>query len=327
MRRQGTCSHPPVLRTVDTGPAHWTAETSWPTQSTALQPTEQLRRPKNQSNLAKPAVTLRYRIERADVWADGRLIKTSRAVLVGEAPEVAPDQGLATLADAEDRSALGEACSFLEAELAEGPVLSTVLYASAKREGISQSALRRAKQRLKVFARKDGSNGAWRWHPHIKDGHGSQERHLGHLEGPSRQGVQDVVLDEKGQLADLLQSRGDRPYWIPSTQHRTTVRTSDPGDLELGPVANAFGEVFLLDGTEAELHLQDLEARQWNYLVDYPPGSGGSDLCRCGRQPTRVTSDEFPYCDACGPPGPPRGSSNPDQRSEILAPSLWEAQD
>ena len=50
------------------------------------------------SNLAKPAVTLRYRIEGADVWADGRLIKTSRAVLVGEAPEVAPDQGLATLA-------------------------------------------------------------------------------------------------------------------------------------------------------------------------------------------------------------------------------------
>ena len=64
------------------------------------------------SNLAKPAVTLRYRIEGADVWADGRLIKTSRVVLVGEAPEVAPDQGLATLADAEDRSALGEALQF-----------------------------------------------------------------------------------------------------------------------------------------------------------------------------------------------------------------------
>ena len=277
------------------------------------------------SNLAKPAVTLRYRIEGAEVRADDRLIKTSRAVLVGEAPEVGPGEGLATLAEAEDRSALGEACRFLEAELVEGPVLSTDLDASAKREGISSRTLRRAKDDLRVRSKKDGPNATWRCHPYTKDGHGSQEQqlgHLGHLDGPSRQGVQDVqdaVLDQKEQLFDLKRASGDRS--------QNTSRTLNPADLELGLVTYAFGEVRLLDGTEAELHLQDLEARQWNYLVDHLPGSRGSDLCRCGRQPSRVTPDEFFYCDACGPPGSPRRSSDSDERSEILALSLWEAQD
>jgi hypothetical protein len=58
-----------------------------------------------------------------------------------------------------------EAKEFLADLLANGPVPKADIEDAAEGNCISESTLRRAKSDLGVTARKDGENGAWRWHP------------------------------------------------------------------------------------------------------------------------------------------------------------------
>jgi hypothetical protein len=64
-----------------------------------------------------------------------------------------------------DRSAEDEAATFLQDALGDGPVDAKVVQADAKRAGIAERTLKRAKSRLRVEARKRGfgEDGAWVW--------------------------------------------------------------------------------------------------------------------------------------------------------------------
>lgn len=95
-------------------------------------------------------------------------------------------------------------------------------------------------------------------------------------------------------------------------------------DRALGLLTESFGPIVVLEGVEAELHHQDFSIRQWNYRIHNPPGSKGSDLCRCGRGRTTVTGDGVSHCEVCGPPR--NGESLLDNgRSETRAQSFGSA--
>lgn len=109
------------------------------------------------SNLAEKAPSLQYTIEATDGgvpvvrWL-GESTFDARALL-------------AAPSDDDDRSALEEACVFLREQLAAGPVPARVVQAEARRAGIADKTLRRAKARLGVRATRVGfgSTGGWMW--------------------------------------------------------------------------------------------------------------------------------------------------------------------
>jgi putative DNA primase/helicase len=82
-----------------------------------------------------------------------------------------------TTGNAEDGSALAEACEFLRQELDAGPKPSKQVDASARDAGVTTASLKRARKELGVKARKDGTG---RWHLELpnwrgKGGQGEQE--------------------------------------------------------------------------------------------------------------------------------------------------------
>jgi len=73
---------------------------------------------------------------------------------------------LAVPADAVERSALEDAVAFLRDLLGTGAVSTQIVQQEAKRAGVSERTLRRAKDRLRIKARHDGQPGgrqAWSW--------------------------------------------------------------------------------------------------------------------------------------------------------------------
>jgi hypothetical protein len=93
------------------------------------------------TNLGKAPSALRYRLEACD--------GTIRVEWRG-ACEQSADVLLAPAETADDRSELGQATRFLEAELAERAVPSAEVFKAAKAAGIAEKTLRRAGTRLKV---------------------------------------------------------------------------------------------------------------------------------------------------------------------------------
>ena len=79
---------------------------------------------------------------------------------VGEAKDLdlAPD----------DRSALQEACEWLESQLQDGPLPAKALFSYASKEGISKITLKRAKEKLQVLSRRmttdNKGTGNWSWY-------------------------------------------------------------------------------------------------------------------------------------------------------------------
>jgi putative DNA primase/helicase len=76
------------------------------------------------------------------------------ATLLAVAPEAS---------DAAERDARAEAVAFLEAALANGPRPAARLLEAARRAGLAEKTVRRAKVALGVEARKDGARGGWWW--------------------------------------------------------------------------------------------------------------------------------------------------------------------
>lgn len=77
-----------------------------------------------------------------------------------------------------------------------------------------------------------------------------------------------------------------------------------PAETRTDPLVllrEVFGDITVLEGEEAELHIQIAALRCWNHGVDNPPGSIGSELCRCGRTPTHNDEDGFLRCEPCRP--------------------------
>jgi hypothetical protein len=103
-------------------------------------------------NVAEQGPSLGYSI------ADGRFAWT------GETTLTAADLLASEVRDG-DRSAEEEAAAFLQDILADGPVDAKLVQADAKRAGIAERTLKRAKRRLEVRAQKRGfgESGAWVW--------------------------------------------------------------------------------------------------------------------------------------------------------------------
>jgi hypothetical protein len=115
------------------------------------------------SNLAASGPALGYRIEAGCFTWTGTSSLTAADVL---APESLP----------EERSAGEDAAELLRDLLASGPVEVTKVMAAARRAGIADKTLRRAKRRERIKAIREGfgAQGAWRWaYPDAKDGHDS----------------------------------------------------------------------------------------------------------------------------------------------------------
>ena len=86
---------------------------------------------------------------------------------------------LSTVADEEERSAQTEAAEFLRALLTDGPRAASEVKTEARKAGISDITLRRAKDRLRVRAQKTGgrfgvAGQQWMW-VLPEDAHGAPE--------------------------------------------------------------------------------------------------------------------------------------------------------
>lgn len=107
-------------------------------------------------NIAPLAKSLAFRIEDMAVrWEQGQFDYNADEVL----------------ADRKDETPMGEAAEFLRGLLADGPVKSTEIKALAKREGICERTLKRAKADLGIVAVKDGmgTGSTWFWRlPHAE---------------------------------------------------------------------------------------------------------------------------------------------------------------
>ena len=79
--------------------------------------------------------------------------------------------------DSDNVTALEGAKSFLIEELKNGPVPSAEILSNASKQGISKSTLFRAKDRLKVKAKKQKDQWFWTLEPYCEKAHQPEERH------------------------------------------------------------------------------------------------------------------------------------------------------
>jgi archaellum biogenesis ATPase FlaH len=108
------------------------------------------------SNLSAPAPALSYSLTPDDA-GDVRLVWDKTPVRYDA-------DALETAEGVDEADALGEACEWLASALANGPVASRDLLRLAEQDGHSARTLRRAKQRLRVGARKtEGASSEWVW--------------------------------------------------------------------------------------------------------------------------------------------------------------------
>jgi hypothetical protein len=115
------------------------------------------------SNLAAIAPSLVYRIDTARVMGDtGEEIVTAEMVRIGESAAGAHDLLRGTTPE-EQRTVTDEAVQFLGAELADGARLTREVQAEARKMGLSDMSLFRARRELGVRASKTGFKGGWEW--------------------------------------------------------------------------------------------------------------------------------------------------------------------
>lgn len=109
------------------------------------------------SNLAVKPGSLAYRLESAGTAA--RVVWDTTPV------SISADDLLAAQASGEDRTARGEAADFLRSALGEGPCPADEVRREARKAGISDRTLDRAKAALGVTASREGfgSGGVWKW--------------------------------------------------------------------------------------------------------------------------------------------------------------------
>jgi hypothetical protein len=112
------------------------------------------------SNLGRKAPSLAYRIEARVVETANGPISTSVAVPGGETNISAGDL-LGSAISSTEANARTEACDFLLAELANGPVATKELRKRAEDAGHNWRTVERAKAALGIRSKKSGSSWAW----------------------------------------------------------------------------------------------------------------------------------------------------------------------
>lgn len=109
------------------------------------------------NNLGRPAASLAFRIVPSPNDPEVGMTRWEGASSLSANDLCRPERGVGT------RSKLEEAISFLEAQLAAGPRLSTELETEAIAHGISKSTLKQARRALGVTASREGYSGDGRW--------------------------------------------------------------------------------------------------------------------------------------------------------------------
>jgi AAA domain len=135
-----------------------------------------------------------YRIETKLIEDQGKTRKTSGVVWLGEV-EIDSHGLLAGAGDPEERTERDEAGDFLDELLKAGDVAADDVLAEAKKAGIAEKTLRRAKRQRGVRSVKEGGHWVWK---RREDGHTLEAGHLGHLEAD--EGVLGGHLDGGGHL-------------------------------------------------------------------------------------------------------------------------------
>jgi hypothetical protein len=111
------------------------------------------------NNMAAPVPSLAFELESVQLPGSG--IETVRTIDAGISPHHAAD--LLSIEGRQRGSKLADAIAFLEEQLEEAPQPASELAASAKRLGISESTLKRAKDERGVKSEKSGFGAGWLW--------------------------------------------------------------------------------------------------------------------------------------------------------------------
>lgn len=112
------------------------------------------------NNLGNDSTGLAFRVE-SYTLDDG--IETSRVMWESEPVTVTADEVMSPCIDPEERSATDEAEDWLREVLAPGSMAAADVQKEARHAGISDKALRRARERLGVKPFKSGFSDGWRW--------------------------------------------------------------------------------------------------------------------------------------------------------------------
>ncbi len=141
------------------------------------------------NNIGPDNSGLSFTIEQVDLSGG---INTSRIVWGNEPVSISADDALSP-DTGDERSALDEAKDFLSAELGFGPCEANQLFAEARKAGIAERTLKRAKASLKVQSRKSGINGSWRWEL-PEEGQGCQSETVAPLASFDEIGPVEVII-------------------------------------------------------------------------------------------------------------------------------------
>jgi RecA-family ATPase len=158
-------------------------------------------------NLGREVPSLAFHIEQAGdacrVSWDGTSEHSAGAILS------AAEHGV------EERDAISEAATFLEEMLADGEVEATKITAEARKLGIAEKTLRRAKSKIGVRAVRHGfgSNGVWYW-------------------SPAPIGGQETPIDPIDGYPNRMANNGDDGHvWTGAAGPHTPAKTTaDPGE-------------------------------------------------------------------------------------------------
>jgi hypothetical protein len=122
---------------------------------------------KGKNNLARhslPALAFSFGVEKVGISrTSGNPIMAPHVVWL-EHVDVTATEAMQAANDAKSPGARDNAKKFLLRVLADGPVTKNEIEEAAEADAIAEKTLRRAKADLGVMAKKDGENGAWRWH-------------------------------------------------------------------------------------------------------------------------------------------------------------------
>lgn len=115
------------------------------------------------NNIGNDQTGLAFALQSAQVKSAAGLIETSRVIWEPEAVTLTADEVMAPQADPEERSATDEAQDWLRTLLDSGPAKASEVQKEARQAGISDKALRRARERLGVKPYKREFSGGWWW--------------------------------------------------------------------------------------------------------------------------------------------------------------------
>lgn len=115
------------------------------------------------NNIGNDQTGLAFAVQPAQVTSPAGLIETSRVLWELEAVTVTADEVMTQQGDPEERSATDEAGDWLRDLLAAGSMKASEVQKEARQAGISDKALRRARERMGIKPHKSGFSGGWWW--------------------------------------------------------------------------------------------------------------------------------------------------------------------